>query len=67
MSGWICDSKCVKQDAGKASCDASCAEKGGDTVFVDDQGKATKIANPKMTTTLAENARAVHNGQKVLA
>ena len=48
MTGTICDQKCVKQDAGKAACDASCTEKGGDAVFVDDQGKATKIANPKM-------------------
>jgi len=48
MTGTICDQKCVKQDAGKAACDASCTEKSGDAVFVDDQGKATKIANPKM-------------------
>jgi hypothetical protein len=48
MTGTICDQKCVKQDAGKSACDASCTEKSGDAVFVDDQGKATKIANPKM-------------------
>jgi hypothetical protein len=48
MTGTICDQKCVKQDAGKATCDSSCTEKSGDAVFVDDQGKATKIANPKM-------------------
>jgi hypothetical protein len=48
MTGWICDSKCVKQDAGKAACDASCTTTGGYAVFVDDQGKVTKIANPKM-------------------
>lgn len=48
MTGTICDQKCVKQDAGKAACDTSCTEKSGDAVFVDDQGKATKIANPKM-------------------
>ena len=48
MTGTICDQKCVKQDAGKAACDSSCTEKSGDAVFVDDQGKATKIANPKM-------------------
>ncbi|SRR6266849_842515 len=49
MVGYFCDSKCVKQDAGKAACDLNCTEKGGDAMFVDDQGKATKVANPKMT------------------
>ncbi len=48
MTGMICDQKCVKQDAGKSACDASCTEKSGVAVFVDDEGKATKIANPKM-------------------
>jgi hypothetical protein len=48
MTGMICDQKCVKQDAGKAACDASCTEKSGEAVFVDDEGKATKIANPKV-------------------
>ena len=46
MSGTICDSKCVTQDAGKSSCDLSCTQKSDDAVFVDDNGKATKIANP---------------------
>jgi hypothetical protein len=46
MTGMICDQKCVKQDAGKAACDLSCTEKSGDAVFVDDEGKATKVANP---------------------
>ena len=48
MTGMICDQKCVKQDAGKSACDASCTEKSGDAAFVDDEGKATKVANPKM-------------------
>jgi hypothetical protein len=48
MTGTICDQKCVKQDAGKAACDTSCTENSGNAVFVDDLGKATKIANPKM-------------------
>jgi hypothetical protein len=47
MTGWICSSKCVKQNAGVAACDANCTDKSGDAVFVDDQGKVTKIANPK--------------------
>lgn len=48
MTGVLCDAKCVKQDAGKAVCDSNCAEKSKDVVFVDDQGKATKVANPKI-------------------
>jgi hypothetical protein len=50
MTGMICDQKCVKQDAGKSACDAGCTEKSGNAVFVDDEGKATKIANPKVAT-----------------
>ena len=46
MTGWICNSKCVTQTAEKAACDQSCTEKSGDAVFIDDQGKVTKIANP---------------------
>jgi hypothetical protein len=46
MTGVICDQKCVKQDEGKAACDLSCSETGGGAIFVDDQGKATKVANP---------------------
>ena len=46
MSGTVCDQKCVKQDAGKASCDTSCTEQSGEATFIDDQGKAWKVANP---------------------
>ncbi len=48
MTGILCDQKCVKQDAGKATCDLSCREKSGQVVFVDDGGKATKVANPEI-------------------
>ena len=48
MTGVICDQKCVKQDAAKSACDASCTDKSGVALFVDDEGKATKIANPMM-------------------
>jgi hypothetical protein len=48
MTGVLCDAKCVKQDAGKAVCDSTCSEKSKDVVFVDDQGNATKVVNPKM-------------------
>jgi hypothetical protein len=48
MSGWICNSTCVTQSAGKATCDATCKDKSGDAVFVDDQGKVSKITNQDM-------------------
>jgi hypothetical protein len=48
MTGVLCDQKCVKQDSGKAECDLSCTEKSGDRVFVDDNGKATKVTNPEI-------------------
>lgn len=47
MTGWICNSKCVQQNAGVAACDLKCTDKTGEAVFVDDQGKVTKIANPR--------------------
>jgi hypothetical protein len=48
MTGVLCDQKCVKQDAAKASCDLSCTETSGNRMFVDDNGKATKVANPEI-------------------
>jgi len=45
MTGWLCNSKCVTQSAGHASCDQNCADKTGDVVLVDDQGKIFKIEN----------------------
>src|ERR1700756_5768624 len=46
MSGTICDSNCVTQTGGHAACNLKCSQKGGDAVFIDDNGKVTKIANP---------------------
>ena len=46
MTGWICYSACVTQAAGHATCDANCTDKSGDAVFVEDNGKVTKISNP---------------------
>jgi hypothetical protein len=48
MTGWICNSKCVSHDKPTATCDASCTETSGDVVFIDEQGKTTKISNPAM-------------------
>src|ERR1051325_6156562 len=49
MTGMLCDAKCVKQDSGKSSCDSGCTLKSKEVVFIDDEGKATRVANPKMT------------------
>ena len=46
MSGTICDSRCVTQSSGQSACDPQCTRTGGDAVFVEDNGKVTKIANP---------------------
>ncbi len=52
LNGWICNSRCVKWLNGRATCDVDCHTgilSGRPTiVFVDDQGKTTRIANPKL-------------------
>ncbi len=48
MTGYLCDSKCVKQDAGKATCDANCTEESNQVVFVSDQGKVVPVDNPEV-------------------
>ena len=48
MTGWVCNSTCVTQSAGHATCDANCADKSGAAVFVQDNGKVSKINNPDM-------------------
>ncbi len=53
MTGWLCNSKCVAQTAGHAACDQNCADKSGDVVMVDDQGKVFKIANQDKVKRLA--------------
>ena len=47
MTGTICDSKCVTHSAGQSACDLQCTQTGGDAVFIEDNGKVTKIANPE--------------------
>jgi hypothetical protein len=53
MTGWLCNNKCVAQTAGHAACDQSCADKSGDVVMVDDQGRVFKIANQDKVKGLA--------------
>jgi hypothetical protein len=48
MTGWVCNSKCVTQNMGKATCNASCSETSGNVVFIDDQGQVSQIANQEM-------------------
>ena len=47
MTGTACNAGNVVTTDGKAVCDDSKGGKGSDMVFIDDQGKATKVANPK--------------------
>jgi hypothetical protein len=46
MSGTICDSKCLDQSGDHPACNLKCSETSADAVFIDDNGKVTKIANP---------------------
>ena len=57
MTGMLCNSKCVKQSSGQASCDKRCSEKSGDIVLIDDQNRILKIANQETVTP--------HAGKKV--
>lgn len=47
MTGVICNSSCINQSAGHASCDANCTDKSGPAVFVEDNGTVSKINNPE--------------------
>jgi hypothetical protein len=48
MTGWVCNSACVNQSAGHATCDANCTDKSGNAVFVEENGKVSTISNPDM-------------------
>jgi hypothetical protein len=41
MTGWLCNNKSVAQTACHAACDQNCADKSGDVVMGDDQGRRT--------------------------
>jgi hypothetical protein len=43
MSGKICNSACVVQQANTATCDWTCSDNSGPAVFVSDSGKVTQI------------------------
>ncbi len=48
MSGMACRSTCVSPVNGVPTCDPTCLDKGGEAVFVGDNGNVMKIANPDM-------------------
>ncbi|MGC2322710.1 MAG: hypothetical protein WA463_08790 [Terriglobales bacterium] len=57
MTGWLCNSKCVKPSGSKNTCDKACAAAEGDVVFIDSNGKVDNIANQDMVKP--------HAGKKV--
>ena len=57
MTGWLCNSKCVKASENKSTCDKSCTATDGDVVFIDSNGAVDKIANQDMVKK--------HSGKKV--
>jgi hypothetical protein len=57
MTGWLCNSKCVKTGGSKNTCDKTCTASEGDVVFIDSQGKVDNIANQDMVKS--------HAGKKV--
>lgn len=52
LTGWICHSRCVKWENSRATCDTDCHtgifSGRAITVFIDAQGKTTRISNPKL-------------------
>ena len=57
MTGWLCNSKCVKTSGDENTCDKSCTATEGDVVFIDSHGKIDNIANQGMVKS--------HAGKKV--
>src|SRR5512146_2418033 len=53
MIGWICNAKCVDRSSGTPTCNQNCAEAVGEVVFIQDNGKVTKIANQQMAEPMA--------------
>lgn len=53
MIGWVCNAKCVDQSSGKPTCNQNCSEAAGEVVFIQDNGKVTKIANQQMAQPMA--------------
>jgi hypothetical protein len=45
MTGWVCNAKCVSQNASTATCDTNCSEASGPVVFVSNTGQVLQISN----------------------
>ncbi|HVO61920.1 MAG TPA: hypothetical protein VMT53_13365 [Terriglobales bacterium] len=57
MTGWLCNSKCVKPSGSKNTCDKTCTATEGDVVFIDSRGQVDHIASQDMVKP--------HAGKKV--
>jgi hypothetical protein len=53
MTEWVCNSKCVTQNAGTASCNPSCSEATGPVVFVSNTGHVVQINNQTKAQPMA--------------
>ena len=51
MTGTICDSGCVVQQADTATCNPACKHMRGEAVFIDDQGGVREIMNQDVCKT----------------
>ncbi len=45
MTGWVCNSACVDQSSGAATCNQACSENTGPVVFIDSHGRVHNIGN----------------------
>jgi hypothetical protein len=45
MTGWVCNTACVVEHSGAATCDPTCGSTTGTAVFVSDTGKVMDVAN----------------------
>ena len=45
-NGAVCNSACVAQVNGVATCDPGCTDRSGDCIFISDEGDLTRLANP---------------------
>ncbi len=53
MTGWVCNAKCVTQNAGAPTCDTNCSEAAGPVVFVNNTGQVLQISNQEKAQPMA--------------
>jgi hypothetical protein len=62
MGGWVCDSKCVVQNNGRNTCDPSCTDRSGETVFISDEGAISAVSNPDICAShMNKHVRATYS------